>query len=150
MKDATRFIRLKVINALSGNVSHGGSNVPVYNRVPSDATFPYIRVYSVSTSQIDDNQTKYNADITTRIEVVTRFSADSGGDLTMNDIMDDCLQLLISKNSSAFDLSANNFKVYSTTNESLRYLQEDLIDHTYFRATLDRDWETIRQDSAHT
>ncbi len=137
MKDATRFIRLKVINALSGNVSHGGSNVPVYNRVPSDATFPYIRVYSVSTSQIDDNQTKYNADIITRVEVVTRFSADSGGDLTMNDIMDDCLQLLISKNSSAFDLSANNFKVYSTTNESLRYLQEDLIDHTYFRAILE-------------
>ena len=55
----------------------------------------------------------------------------------MNDIMDDCLQLLISKNSSAFDLSANNFKVYSTTNESLRYLQEDLIDHTYFRAILE-------------
>ncbi|QDP63502.1 MAG: hypothetical protein Tp139SUR460282_37 [Prokaryotic dsDNA virus sp.] len=137
MKDATRFIRLKAITALSGNVSHGGSNVPVYNRVPSDATYPYIRIYSVSTSQIDDNQTKYNADIITRVEVVTRFSADSGGDLTMNDIMDDCLQLLISKNSSAFDLSANNFKVYSTTNESLRYLQEDLNDHTYFRAILE-------------
>lgn len=58
MKDATRFIRLKAITALSGNVSHGGSNVPVYNRVPSDATYPYIRIYSVSTSQIDDNQTK--------------------------------------------------------------------------------------------
>ena len=137
MKDATRFIRLKAITALSGNVTHGGSNVPVYNRVPSDATYPYIRIYSVSTSQIDDNQTKYNADIITRVEVVTRFSADSGGDLTMNDIMDDCLQLLISKNSSAFDLSANNFKVYSTTNESLRYLQEDLNDHTYFRAILE-------------
>jgi|TARA_R100000084_G_scaffold85419_1_gene40354 hypothetical protein len=137
VKDATRFIRLKAITALSGNVSHGGSNVPVYNRVPSDATYPYIRIYSVSTSQIDDNQTKYNADIITRVEVVTRFSADSGGDLTMNDIMDDCLQLLISKNSSAFDLSANNFKVYSTTNESLRYLQEDLNDHTYFRAILE-------------
>ncbi len=137
MKDATRFIRLKILSALNGNVSFGGSNVPVYNRVPSDATFPYIRVYSVSTSQIDNTQTKYNADIITRVEVVTRFAGDSGGDLSMNDIMDDCLQLLVSKNSSAFNLSANNFKVYSTTNESLRYLQEDSIDHTYFRAILE-------------
>ena len=137
MKDATRFIRLKILNALTGNVSFGGSSVPVYNRVPSNATFPYIRVYSLSTTQIDDTQTKYNAEIITRVEVVTRFAADSGGDLSMNDIMDDCLQLLVSKNSSAFDLSANNFKVYSTINESLRYLQEDSIDHTYFRAILE-------------
>ena len=80
MKDATKFIRAKIITALNGNVSYGGSNVPVYNRVPSDATFPYIRVYSVSTSQIDDNTSKYNADIITRIEVITRFVADSDRD----------------------------------------------------------------------
>lgn len=137
MKDATKYIRAKIITALNGNVSYSGSNVPVYNRVPSDATFPYIRVYSVSTSQIDDNTSKYNADIITRIEVITRFVADSGGDLQMNDIMNDILELLVSKTSSAFDLSSDNFNVYSTTNQGISYVQEDTVDHSYFRAILE-------------
>lgn len=137
MKDATKYIRAKIITALNGNVSYDGSNVSVYNRVPSDATFPYIRVYSVSTSQIDDNRSKYNADIITRIEVITRFVADSGGDLQMNDIMNDVLELLVSKTSSAFDLSTDNFNVYSTTNQGISYLQEDTVDHSYFRAILE-------------
>jgi hypothetical protein len=137
MKDATKYIRAKIITALNGNVSYDGSNVSVYNRVPSDATFPYIRVYSVSTSQIDDNRSKYNADIITRIEVITRFVADSGGDLQMNDIMNDVLELLVSKTSSAFDLSSDNFNVYSTTNQGISYLQEDTVDHSYFRAILE-------------
>lgn len=137
MKDATKFIRAKIITALDGNVSYGGSNVPVYNRVPSDATFPYIRVYSVSTSQINDNITAYNTEVITRLEVITRFPGDSGGDLQMNDIMNDIMELLISKTSSAFDLSSDNFKVYSTTNEGVSYVQEDTVDHTYFRAILE-------------
>ncbi len=137
MKDATKFIRAKIITALNGNVSYGGSNVPVYNRVPSDATFPYIRVYSVSTSQINDNITAYNTEVITRLEVITRFPGDSGGDLQMNDIMNDIMELLISKTSSAFDLSSDNFKVYSTTNEGVSYVQEDTVDHTYFRAILE-------------
>ena len=137
MKDATKFIRAKIITALDGNVSYGGSNVPVYNRVPSDATFPYIRVYSVSTSQINDNITAYNTEVITRLEVITRFPGDSGGDLQMNDIMNDIMELLISKTSSAFDLSSDNFKVYSTTNEGVSSVQEDTVDHTYFRAILE-------------
>lgn len=137
MKDATKFIRAKIITALNGNVSYSGSNVPVYNRVPSDATFPYIRVYSVSTSQINDNITAYNTEVITRLEVITRFPGDSGGDLQMNDIMNDIMELLISKTSSAFDLSSDNFKVYSTTNEGVSYIQEDTVDHTYFRAILE-------------
>ena len=137
MKDATKFIRAKIITALNGNVSYGGSNVPVYNRVPSDATFPYIRVYSVSTSQINDNITAYNTEVITRLEVITRFPGDSGGDLQMNDIMNDIMELLISKTSSSFDLSSDNFKVYSTTNEGVSYVQEDTVDHTYFRAILE-------------
>ena len=137
MKDATKFIRAKIITALDGNVSYNGSNVSVYNRVPSDATFPYIRVYSVSTSQINDNITAYNTEVITRLEVITRFPGDSGGDLQMNDIMNDIMELLISKTSSAFDLSSDNFKVYSTTNEGVSYVQEDTVDHTYFRAILE-------------
>ena len=79
MKDPIKFIRLKIISALNGNITSGGSNVSIYNQVPSNATFPFIRVYGVSTTAVDNNQTKYNVECITRIEVVTRFDGDRGG-----------------------------------------------------------------------
>ena len=137
MKDPIKYIRLKIIAALGSAISHGGSYVPVYNRVPSSASYPYIRVYGLSTNAIDDNQSKYNVECITRIEVVTRFKGDVGGDLDANTIMSAITNLLVSKNQSAFDLSSYNFNCYAVQNSGITYLQDDLIDHTYFRAILE-------------
>ena len=137
MKDPIKYIRKKIIATIGGAISHGGSNVPVYNRIPSDVSFPYIWVYGLTTNQIDDNQTKYNVECITRVEVVTRFKGDVGGDLDANTIMSAITNLLISKNQSAFDLSSYNFNCYAVENNGITYIQEDLSDHTYFRATLE-------------
>lgn len=137
MKDPIKFIRKKIFTACSGVVQHNGSNVPFYNRVPSNSSYPFVRVYSVSTNQIDDNQSKYNVECITRVEVVTRFLGDVGGDLVANTIMNDIMNLLITKNQSAFDLSSDNFNCYSVENAGVTYLQDDLNDHTYFRAILE-------------
>ena len=137
MKDPIKFIRLKIIAALDGNITSGGSNVAIYNQVPSSATFPFIRVYGVSTTAVDDNQSKYNVECITRIEVVTRFDGDSGGELNANDIMNQITTLLVTKNQSAFDLSSNNFNCYTSTNSGVTYLEQDTSDHTYFRAILE-------------
>lgn len=137
MKDPIKFIRKKIFTACSGVVQHDSQNVPFYNRVPSDATYPFVRVYSVSTNQIDDNQSKYNVECITRVEVVTRFLGDVGGDLDANTIMNDIMNLLITKNQSAFDLSSDNFNCYAVENGGVTYLQDDLNDHTYFRAILE-------------
>tara|TARA_R100001460_G_scaffold44151_1_gene80743 strand:- start:3553 stop:3993 length:441 start_codon:yes stop_codon:yes gene_type:complete len=137
MKDPIKFIRKKILDTCSGSVTLDGSNVLFYNRVPSNANYPYVRVYGLSTSQIDDNQSKYNVECITRIEVVTRFLGDVGGDLDANDIMTQIMNLLITKNQSGFDLSADNFNCYSVTNNGVTYLQDDLTDHTYFRAILE-------------
>ncbi len=137
MKDPIKFIRLKIISALNGNITSGGSNVSIYNQVPSNATFPFIRVYGVSTTAVDNNQTKYNVECITRIEVVTRFDGDSGGELNANDIMNQITTLLVTKNQSAFDLSSYNFNCYTSTNSGVTYLEQDTSDHTYFRAILE-------------
>ena len=42
-----------------------------------------------------------------------------------------------SKNQSAFDLSAYNFNCYAVQNSGIQYLEDDLTDHTYFRAILE-------------
>lgn len=137
MKDPIKYIRLKIIAALDGNVTSGGSNVSIYNRVPTNANYPFIRVYGLSTNQVDDNQSKYNVECITRIEVVTRFDGDSGGELTANDIMNQITNLLVTKNQSAFDLSSYNFNCYTSTNSGVTYLEQDTSDHTYFRAILE-------------
>jgi hypothetical protein len=137
VKDPIKYIRLKIIAALGGAISHGGSNVPVYNRIPSDVSFPYIWVYGLTTNAIDDNQSKYNVECITRVEVVTRFKGDVGGDLDANTIMSAITNLLISKNQSAFDLSSYNFNCYAVENNGITYIQEDLSDHTYFKAVLE-------------
>jgi len=137
MLDPIRIIRLKILAALTGFVSDNGSIVSVYNRVPSNSVYPFIRVYGLSTNAIDDNQSKYNVECITRVEVVTRFDGDSGGDLDSNQIMNSITNLLIDKTQSKFDLSAYNFNCYAVENSGIQYLEEDLTDHTYFRAILE-------------
>ncbi len=134
MKDPIRFIRLKIIAALNGNITSSGVNVLIYNRVPSQVSYPFIRVYSVSTNAVDDNQSKYNVECITRIEVATRFDGDSGGELTVNEIMNQITSILVSKNQSGFDLSSYNFNCYTSQNVGITYLEYDTSDHTYFRA----------------
>jgi recombinational DNA repair protein (RecF pathway) len=91
----------------------------------------------LSTNQVDDNQSKYNVECITRVEVVTRFDGDSGGELTANDIMNQITNLLVTKNQNAFDLSSYNFNCYTSTNSGVTYLEQDTSDHTYFRAILE-------------
>jgi hypothetical protein len=70
MKDPARFIRQKIITALSGNITYDGSAVPVYGTVPSTTGFPYIRVYGVNTVEVDQNRSSFTTEVTTRIEAV--------------------------------------------------------------------------------
>ena len=79
MKDPIRFVRKGILDALDGNVQLDSVDVPVYGRVPSNASFPYIRVYSLETNEIDNNRDSYNTEVITRIEVNTRFDSDTVG-----------------------------------------------------------------------
>lgn len=135
MKDPSFVVRKGLFDVLNGNISYDGSNVPVYNVVPDNADYPYIIIYSVSTDQIEDNKTNYIIDVDTRLEVVTRFSSSSGGQLQANKIINSITQLIILK-TGLLDLSSDNFNVYSQTNNGISYLTEDLPDHTYYRGVL--------------
>mgnify|MGYP003147221340 FL=1 len=135
MKDPAYIVRKGLFDVLNGNISYDSSNVAVYNVVPDNATYPYIVIYSVSTNQIEDNKTNYITGVDTRLEVVTRFSSSSGGQLQSNKIINSITQLIILK-SGLMDLSSDSFNVYSQTNEGITYLTEDLPDHTYYRGVL--------------
>jgi len=137
MREVIHRIRKAIIDALTGNVELRGSAIPIYGRVPSDATYPFVRIYSVSNDEIDQNRSSYNMEVITRIEVVTRFDSDSGGELDCNLIVDECLSLLRTRSAGYFNLTEQGFNVYTSVNEGIKYLEDDFSDHTYFRAIIE-------------
>jgi hypothetical protein len=133
MREAIQFIRQKIYTALQGNIPNiSGSTVNVYNRVPRNAETPYVWVYSGSTNEVNQNAQNYCLECITRIECVTRFDSDIGGDLDVNTLVSEVLSLLRTRASGYFNLSSNNFNVYVNVLEGVTYEQIDKSDHTYF------------------
>jgi hypothetical protein len=114
-----------------------GVAVPIYNRVPSNATFPYIYLYSVSTTEADYNQTSFITETITRIEIVTRYQGDSGGEIQSNQAMSQILDLVRTRSNGYFNLSADGFNVFTCVCESVNYIMDDNDDYTYFRGILE-------------
>ena len=137
MYEALHHIRQKYFLLLNNTIDSNGSNVPAYNKVPSDATEPFIKIYSVGVSEVDQNQDSFNLECTTRIEVVTGFDGDSGGELDLNRIVDSVLNIIRKRSSNYIDLSSNNFSVYTTVINSISYFEDDLEDKSYFRAIIE-------------
>lgn len=137
MNEALHFIRKAIITRLTDAISIGGSYVPIYNRVPSDASEPYIKVFSVSNNESDLNGTSFISDCLTRLEVVTSFDSDSGGELQSNQIVSSILNLVRTRSSGYYDLSSDGFKVITCTNGGVSYFEDDLEDKTYFRAIVE-------------
>jgi len=137
MLEAIHYVRKAIIAKLNNNITIDGSIVPIYGRVPTDASYPFIRVYSLSNDETDQNQTSFTTETITRIECVTRFASDDGGELDSNLMVSKCLELLRTRSANYIDLSANGFNVYTSVNEGVKYLQDDLSDFTYFRAIIE-------------
>ena len=132
MREAMHHIRKRINTALGGNVTLNSTTVPVYNRVPTYADHPYIWVYSLSTNEVDQNASNFCLEVITRIECVTRFDGDKGGDLDANLLVNSCLSLLRTRASGYYDLSSDNFSVYTNVLDGVSYEQIDRDDHTYF------------------
>lgn len=136
MNEAIHFIRRAIITRLTDAITVDGSYVPIYNRVPNDASEPYIRVYSVDTSEVDQNQSSFTTNCTTRVEVVTSFLGDDGGELQANQIASEAVNLIRTRSGSYYDLSGDGFNVYTCTLDSTTYLEQDTTEKTYFRAIM--------------
>lgn len=136
MTEAIHFIRKAIIDRLTDAITVDGSYVQVYNKVPNDASEPYIRVYSVDSNEVDQNADTFMLECTTRIEVVTSFIGDDGGELQANQIASEILTLIRTRSGNYFDLSSDGFNVYTCTNEGTSYLYEDGVEKTYFRAIM--------------
>ena len=137
MKEVIHEVRKALIGKLAGNVTLNGATVPIFNRLPSSATYPLIRIYSVSNDEVDQNRTSYITEVITRLEVITRFSGDSGGELDSNLITDQILQLVRTRSVDYIDLSSDNLSAFTSEVAGINYLTEDGDDFTYFRTIIE-------------
>ena len=135
MKDCSHLIRKKIFDALDGNVVISGSLYPVYNVIPGNVVYPYIYIYSLGNDSIEDNKSKFISEITTRIEVVTAFDTNTGGQLNCNKAVNAITEILISK-TTFFDLSSDDFNVYNAINNGITYLTEDTETQTIYKGVL--------------
>ena len=137
MLEAIQYVRKAIIGNLNSNISIDSSNVPVYGRVPTNATYPHIRIYSVSNNEVDQNQTQYNMETITRIECIARYVSDDGGELDVNSMVSQCLEFLGTRPANYIDLSSDGFTVYNSENAGVTYLEDDFTDHTYYRGIIE-------------
>ena len=73
----------------------------------------------------------------TRIEVVTAFDGDDGGELQANQIISEALSLIRTRTSGYYDLSSDNLNVITCVNEGIGYEEIDRDDKTYFVASME-------------
>jgi len=112
-------------------------SLPIYHRIPNDAVLPYIRVYSLGYNEIDQNASLYNLDCRTRVEVISAYYGDDGGETEVNDIVSKIVFLLRKRQGNYIDISDFGFNVYTTTVEGVDYIEIDEADSTYFKAIIE-------------
>lgn len=136
MNEVLHHIRKAFIDRLTGNITVDGITVPVVNVVPSNADFPYVKVYSVSNDEDDLNRSSFNTEAVIRLEVVTRFDYNVGGELQANLITDAILNQIRTRSEGYIDLTAQGWNVYVIQNGGVKYITDNLEDHTFYRSII--------------
>jgi len=141
MVEIVHEVRKQLIAKIDGNVTYNSANVPIYNFTPYNQATPFIRIYT--TDQIENfyNSSSYMLEVNIRIDVVTSFDGDSGGELKANQIMSQVLNLTRTRTSGYIDLSSNNASVTSVTNQGVRYNESFEKDRTYVIGNLDLQFQ---------
>lgn len=137
MKEPSHHLRKAIITALTGQVLVDAVALSIYNQVPANATYPYIRINTIDNTD-ESAKDSFISDIAIRIEVVTRYSADDGGELDCNLAIDKILTLLIR---TELDLSASGFKVVTAKKDRVFYFQDITDKFNYYRGILDIDYK---------
>ena len=63
--------------------------------------------------------------------------SDDGGELQVNDIVESILELIKTSTTDFFDLSSNNFNVFTSNVNGIAYSEENDDEKTYYRAIID-------------
>ena len=110
MQDANTALQAAMYASLNGNLTLGAANVPVYDRVPVTATYPYVHFGDVATVE-DSDKTGFGQIIVKDVHIVTGFTGNAGTVDHANSIATQITQLINSKNKLTL---ASPFALYIT------------------------------------
>lgn len=113
MRDCFDILITKYYTALSGNITYSSASVPIYDRVPNNATFPYI-CFSSYTGVDESNKSNYLQEVTVTIQVVSAFDVDTGGKAQSDNIADQIIDIIRERPLNLLNLSPN-FKLISVS-----------------------------------
>jgi len=127
-KDSTTQLQTAYYTLLNTNVSLSGSVIPVYDEVPSNATYPHIQFADTT---LVDNSTKstFMDEATFSLSVVDRFSLDNGTRSRINSIVDQVKQIIRTR-PVPFNLTDFNVIISVVDNDLFRKEKTDT--YTYF------------------
>lgn len=133
MKSPNKYIRKAIIDRLTGNVIYNGTPIDVVGQATFETDFPFIRVYSYSTLETDQNQTTFIQEVRTNIEVVFRYPSDSGGETDADNAVNKILELIRTRSNGYFNLSGHGFNVFTCVCENIDSFEEIEDDFNYVR-----------------
>lgn len=127
-KDSTTQLQTAYYTLLNNNVTISGGAIPIYDDVPSSATYPLIHFNDTT---LVDNSTKstFMDDVTFSLSVVDRFGLDNGSRAKINSIVDQVKQIIRAR---PVPFSLNDFNVITSVvdNDVSRKQRTDT--YTYF------------------
>jgi len=120
MKTPAEALRTAYISALNGNLTDlNSNNVPVYDRVPTNAgdNYVYFSDYTENDSRTD--KTEFGTEVTITLVVSCRYKMDNGGKLESDRIANQIIQLI--RKRSVLSLSSPFYMITSTLDNSLTF-----------------------------
>lgn len=112
MKLPSKQLQIAYYTALNGNITYGGSNVPVYDVVPQDADYPYIVLADQIVTDRPSTKDSYISDVIMQVDVVTGFEGAYGGKSMMYDISDSVIDIIRTR---APYISLTGFNLFKST-----------------------------------
>lgn len=145
MKEPAHHLRKAIIDDLTGAIQLNGFNVQIYNKVPLNASEPFIKVYTISSGESEFNRNSKMVDTVLRIECVTSYDSGSGGELQVNQLVSQVYDRLRVSPENYYDLSAEGLYIYSLLIGQTTYLEEYTNGKTYHRAVIRVEIKTNEQ-----
>lgn len=122
MRDCFDILITKYYAALNGNITYNSANVPIYDRVPKNTTFPYI-IFQSYTGVDESNKSNYMKEVTVTVQVVTGFDLEQGGKEESDNIADQILQIIRERPDNLLDLSPNFNLINVSVDDTSSYEQ---------------------------
>lgn len=128
MLDAGYILRQKYFERLNGAVTYNSEIVGVYDSlsVPENASYPYITLGNYTASEIGEgSKQSFGLETTLQVDVYTKFENQFGGQLQADNISNQVIELIRTRQSGYLDLSPN-FQVITVLLDNTQNIQADV------------------------